>query len=315
MKERLALTGVLILMGAGWGLSVPLTKVAVSGGYKPFGLVFWQLVIVAAILGTIAAARGRPVPPGPAPLLFCVVVAFLGTLLPDYFLYSAAPHLPAGVLGIVLSTVPIFAFPLALVLGNDRFSLLRLGGLACGFAGILLLIGPETSLPGSAIAGFVMLALLAPLCFSAEGNFVARFGTGGLDPIELLTGASVIGALIALPMAAGSGQWISPLPPYGLPDAALVVSAAIHAGVYATYVWMVGRAGSVFAAQVSYLVTGFGVIWSILLLGESYSGYVWASLGFMLAGIFLVQPRPRIGLAHAAAIVDDVPNQAGNGQS
>jgi len=161
VRERLALTGILFLMGAGWGLSVPLTKVAVSGGYRPFGLVFWQLVIVALILGLIAAARGRPLPSGPSPLLFCVVVAFLGTLLPDFFLYSAAPHLPAGVLGIVLSTVPIFAFPIALMLGNDRFSLLRVGGLVCGFAGILLLIGPEASLPDGAMAGFVLLALLA----------------------------------------------------------------------------------------------------------------------------------------------------------
>ena len=65
----------------------------------------------------------------------------------------------------------------------------------------------------------------------------------------------------------------------------------IHAFVYSGYVWLVGRAGPSFAAQVSYLVTGFGVIWAMVLLGESYSLWVWAALGIMFVALFLVQPR------------------------
>jgi len=53
----------------------------------------------------------------------------------------------------------------------------------------------------------------------------------------------------------------------------------------------VGRAGSVFASQVSYLVTGFGVLWAILFLGESYSAYVWSAMAVMMLGLFLVRPR------------------------
>jgi hypothetical protein len=39
------------------------------------------------------------------------------------------------------------------------------------------------------------------------------------------------------------------------------------------------------------VVTGFGVVWSMALLGERYSGLVWAALGLMLVGLALVQPR------------------------
>jgi len=38
-------------------------------------------------------------------------------------------------------------------------------------------------------------------------------------------------------------------------------------------------------------VTGTGVIWAMVLLGESYSGWVWAALALMLCGLMLVQPR------------------------
>ena len=47
--------------------------------------------------------------------------------------------------------------------------------------------------------------------------------------------------------------------------------------------WSAG-AGSVFASQIAYLVTGFGVVWSMLLLGERYSAPVWAAFALMLRG-------------------------------
>ena len=52
------------------------------------------------------------------------------------------------------------------------------------------------------------------------------------------------------------------------------------------------KAGAVFAAQVSYLVTGTGLLWSMAILGERYSLWVWGALAVVFAGLFLVQPRP-----------------------
>ena len=74
-------------------------------------------------------------------------------------------------------------------------------------------------------------------------------------------------------------------------------SATVHAFVYAGYVWLVGRAGPVFAGPVSYLVTGFGVIWAMLILSERYSPFFWTAFALMLAGMFLVQPRDNAALA------------------
>jgi drug/metabolite transporter (DMT)-like permease len=141
------------------------------------------------------------------------------------------------------------------------------------------------------MALWLPLALVAPLFYAVEGNFVARYGTEGLDAVQVLLGASLIGAILALPLAVMTGQFISPLPPWGAPDGAIVLSSVAHALAYTAYVWLVTRAGSVFAAQVSYLVTGFGIIWAKLFLGETYSPWVWGALGLMMLGLFLVQPR------------------------
>ncbi|MCZ4351073.1 DMT family transporter [Roseovarius aestuarii] len=282
---------ILLVMGAGWGLSVPLSKIAVSSGHQPFGLIFWQLVVMILFLGVICAVRGRPVRMERRYWRLYIVVGMCGAVLPDIFFYLSAMKLPGGIMSIIISSVPMFSLPIALMLGNETFAWRRLLGLCFGLSGILLIVGPEASLPQSAMVAFVPIALLAPLLYATEGNLVAKWGTQDLDSMQVILAASIFGMAVTLPLALITDQWINPMASFGAPEAALVASAVIHAAVYATYVWLVGRAGSVFAAQASYLVTGCGVLWSMWLLSESYSAYVWAALAVMMVGMTLVQPR------------------------
>lgn len=300
MTERFFLLFCLTLMGAGWGLTLPLAKIAVSEGYRNIGLIFWQLLIGAIVMGTIQIIRGRRLQVGAPQLRVFVVIALIGTLLPNSASYEAARHLPAGLIAILLSLVPLIAFPLALALGNEKFALIRLMGLGFGLFGVLLIVGPDASLPERAMIAFIPLALIAPTLYALESNVVAKWGTAGLDGIDVLFGASIFGALLTLPLSIATGTFIDPRPPWGAPDGALVLSSVVHVFVYATYVWMVGRAGPLFTVQVSYLVTGFGVLWSMILLGENYSLWVWAAMVLILSGVFLVLPRPRDTLAAGA---------------
>lgn len=288
--SRLRWIAVLLMIGSGWGLTVPLTKIVVSEGYQPFGLIFWQLAISAIAIGAFRLVARKPMGIPPKLLWFFLLIALLGTVLPNSFSYRAAVHLPAGVMSVVISLVAMFAFPVALMLGIDRFSWLRLGGLASGLIGVFILAGPE-ALPDPAMVVWLPIAMIAPLCYAFEGNIVAKWGMHGLGPGHVLWGASVLGALVALPIALASGQFIDPRTEWNAPEYALLASSVVHVTVYTAYVWLVSRAGSVFAAQVSYVVTGSGVLWSMLLLGERYSIWVWAAMGLIVAGMFLVRPR------------------------
>jgi len=288
---RLALVGVLLLLGIGWGSTQSLGKLAVSSGHQHFGLIFWQLVIGAVVLGTLNLLRRKSFAISRAGLRFAVVIALIGTLIPNSTFYLSVAHLPGGVMSILISTVPLLSLPLALALGMDRFDALRLLGLCCGVLGVALIALPQTSLPSPDMVAWLPVALIGPLFYAMEGNYVAKWGTAGLDAVQAMFWASSVGALMALPLTLWSGQWISPLPPYGVPELALIASSCVHALVYAGYVWLAARAGAVFATQVAYVVTGSGVLWAMLLLGERFSGWVWAALVVMLLGLFLVQPR------------------------
>lgn len=298
-RERLLFSAILVVLGAGWGLTIPLTKIAVSTGFGHFGLIFWQLAIGTVLMAGISMARGKGLPLTKPTLGICAVVALVGTLIPNTASYQAAVHIPAGVMSLLLSMIPMFAFPVALAMRLDQFSWSRLSGLAAGLVGVLIIVMPGVSTSLQAPVFWMMVALIAGLCYAMEGNIVAKWGTAGLDPIQVLFGASLVGVVAILPLTFASGQFIPPMDLFSAPGYALMAASVAHVLVYAGYVWLVGRAGPVFAVQASYLVTGFGIFWARLILGETYPPAVWAAMAFMFVGMYLVQPRPKAALAPA----------------
>lgn len=290
MSERLLFALVLVALGVGWGATQPLGKLATSTGYQPFGLIFWQLVICTVLLGALSLARGKGLVFTRPALVFAVVVAVLGTLVPNATFYTSVEHLPSGIMSILISAVPMISFPIALALGMDRFSTPRLVGLALGLIGVALIAAPGAGLPVHLLA-FLPVALVGPLFYAMEANYVARMGTGGMDAVQAMFMASLVGLILCAPITFATGQFIDPRGAWGVAEWGLVGSSLVHALCYAGYVWLAARAGAVFAAQCSYLVTGAGVFWAMLILGERLEPLVWLALVVMLSGVALVQPR------------------------
>jgi drug/metabolite transporter (DMT)-like permease len=287
---RWIFVGVLVWLGIGWGSTQPLGKIATETGHGPFGLIFWQQVVMVVVLGAIAVVRRKGVVLTASALRFYVVVAVLGTLIPNGTFYASVAHLPSGIMSILIAMIPMLAFPMALALGMDRFSGLRMAGLALGLLGVALLAVPGTALPDAAMLAWLPVALVGPLFYAIEATYVAHRGTQGMDALQAMLGASLAGLILSVPVMLVLGQGYAPLP-LGRDDLALAISSALHALLYATYVWLAATAGSVFAAQSSYLVTAAGMVWAMVLLGERPSATTWLALALMLAGVALVQPR------------------------
>ncbi len=284
--------GLLVVLGIGWGATQPLGKVAASTGTGPFALIFWQLVICTVFLGAITLLRGKGLVWTRQAWIFYIVIALLGTLIPNYTFYTSVTHLPAGIMSIIIATVPLLAFPMTLILRIDQFEMRRALGLLLGIAGVALIALPRSSLPDPGMVAFLPFALLGPLFYAMEGTFVSRFGMAGMDPVQAMFGASLVGMMLCLPAVLVTGQWIDPLAQFDRAEQALVLSSVLHAMLYSTYVGLAARMGAVFAAQTSYIVTAAGLCWSMLLLGERFSPWIWAALPVMLVGLTLVKPRP-----------------------
>ncbi|MDE0113480.1 MAG: DMT family transporter [Albidovulum sp.] len=291
MRTNMISWAVLFSLGAIWGLAMPIMRIAVSTGHQQLGLIFWQSLISCAALGIFLLVNGGFRGLNRRRLATSAIISFVGTILPGFCAYKAAYHLPAGVMSIIISLVPMTTLPIALLIGLEKFQTTRMLGIIFGAIAIFLLLGPDASLPDPSAAIFVLVAAGASIFYGIEANFVAKFGTAGLGPVEILFWASLIGAAVFGPLALISGQWVDLTVAWGAPEFALLTLAIMHAFGYSSYVWLVGYAGSVFSTQVAYLVTLFGVFWSIVLLQEHYSGWIWAALAFMVVGLFLVRPK------------------------
>ncbi len=289
--NRFRMAAVLVALGMIWGLTIPLTKIVVSTGHQPLGLIFWQLLIATVALSAISVIRRVGPVLNRRALIYFLVVGLLGTIFPNSFSYLAAAHLPAGVMGIVIASVPMFSLGIALGFRFERPSFQRGVGVLLGAGAVVLLIGPQTSLPDPGKAIFVLVALIAPLCYGAEGHYIAARAPQDVDPVMTLLGASAIGCLIAGPLALASGSWVDVFTPWGNAEWALLLSSLCHVVAYTGYVWLVGMTGAVFASQMAYVVTVSAILLSALLLSEIYSAWVWSALALMMAGLTLVQPR------------------------
>jgi len=283
--------GGLLLFGCFWGTTSPLTKIAVSSGHHPLGLIFWQFVIAGTALGLMTWRRGDRVPVDLRHMRFYIIIALIGTLVPNGFSYAALANIPAGIYALALATVPMMAMIIALGIGNERFAPQRIAGIALGVLAMMLIALPEASLPDRAMALWLVIALIAPLCYAAEGNYMAKDTPPGLQPIPALFGACVVGALISAPLALATGTWVDLFRPWQAPEYALVGSALAHAIAYSGYMWLIAYAGVVFSAQIAYVVTGATILISMVFLGETYSVWVWGAVGLMAIGLFLVRPK------------------------
>ncbi len=289
--NRLAMASILVALGFAWGLTIPFTKIAVSTGHQPPGLIFWQLVFSAIALAGVSLYRGISPRLDRRALAYYLAIGLIGTILPNNFSYLAAAQLPGGVLAIIIASVPMFTLVIANSLRIERFSLIRASGVLLGAVAVTILTLPNTSLPDPGKAIFVLVALAAAFCYGAEANFIATRRPHGIDPVMTLLGASVLGIFITGPMALSTGTWVNLFAPWNAPEWALLFSSLCHVITYTGYIWLVSVAGPVFSSQVAYVVTLSGVFLSALILSESYSSWVWAALVLMIAGLALVQPR------------------------
>jgi len=292
-----------VVLGAGflWGMTMPMAKVAVSTGYQHFGLLFWQLVFMIAFLLPLQIIRGRLVRYEWKHLPVILAIALFGAVIPNSFSYMAFAQLPAGVMAVLIATVPIFTLPIAAAIGLEQVKFRRAAGVILGLLAVVLLVGPENALNSSVSPIWVLIALIGPLAYACEDNAIAKLGLSGLGSIQALFGACILGLVLITPVTIASGQFINLWKPWTIVEFSILGATLFHVVAYAVFIWFIGVAGPVFASMVAYLVTGFGITASALLLGEQYSTYFWAAVGMMALAVFLVSPRQDEGHVEANA--------------
>lgn len=294
--------------GVIWGMTFSLARIAASGQAHPVGLAFWQAFGGGLALLAFAVVRWRRRGGrfrfrfhfhfGGANCIHACFIAVFGTAVPATLYFYAAPKVPAGVLAITVALVPMLTYALSWMLAIDRFGLWRFLGVLMGFFAILLLVAPDASLPDPSMARWLILPLIASVCYTLENVYVDRSIPQDADMVGLLTGGLFIAALMLLPVMYAEEAFYPINLPLDAAETAMLAMMLVSSAAYIMFLLVIKMAGAVFASLAGYVITLAGVFWGMVFFSERHSLWVWGALALMLLGMVLVTPRrsaPHIG--------------------
>lgn len=265
----------------------------------------WQFhatrtVMALALLGALVPVLGlrlRPVN------LRAVVArsAIHGTAMVIYF--GALAFLPVAIVAAGLFTAPIFVLLISWAVYGQRIGPVRIAAVAVGFAGVVMVLGPE------ALAGASLAALLPVVAGAmyALGNIATKEWCAGESAETLLAGFFAalgifgligIAALAVWPLAAPAGPegFLLRGPVFWPPGAfwfwTFVQAAGSLLGVgLMIRAYQIADAGRV--SVLEYVILPASAFWSWVIWGEKLGLLAWTGMALIVAAGLMIAARAR----------------------
>lgn len=284
----------LFLIGGLWGGFFALIKIAVTGGVEPVSYLFWFTLLSGSWLFLAGLVRGKRPQFARADLPYYLKLGLVRFTLANMILYSAQGKLPVGLMAVIMTFVPILTYCISVVVRVEKFLWMRATGILLGFGGVLLIVIPKSSLPDPGLAVWVLIGFGAPLLHAiAYVALSEKSRPKGVDSFTLSSGTLLAAAFFALPLALLLGAFQTPGWPLSDGELALLTHSVLAAINFYAIFELIRIAGPTYMTQANFLSVGFGVVFGLVLFGESHSLFVWAAIGLILAGVALVNLKGR----------------------
>ncbi|HET7717684.1 MAG TPA: DMT family transporter [Bauldia sp.] len=299
---------VLLLLAAGFciGLIFPLGRLAGEAGLPPLIFAGASAAGAAIVLGAITLAGGGRLVLERRTLIYAAVAGQLTFAIPFGTLVAVIPHLGSGIPAILQSLAPIVTLAIVLVIGLERPNPIRTLGLATGMAGALIILASRNAgaLDVDAPFGWYLAALVTPAALAAGNVYRTTSwpeGSGALPLATLTLAAAALGlGLVLLVQALAGGA--APMGPGLRAGWWLIGLQSLATGIgYAFFFRLQQIGGPVYLSQISYVNTGVGVAFAVLLFGERLSLWIWVAVALVFAGVALVNRTNKA----AAGLVSD----------
>jgi len=286
MSKGLTVVLALLVLGACWGLTPSLAKLALAGGMRPLGIATVAASIGATILLTVAAAK-RDLPRFTmAHWRHYLAGGLIGLTLANLFAFTALQHAPAGLFAVLVPLAAVFSVIFFALAGLDRVTPRRALGTAVGLGGVMLAISPGAVLPDAAMLPWAALMLLTPLCYAAANLLSVKLAVPGSSPLAQAAGTVLGAALSAFVVAALLGHLAWPAD--SRTALVLLAHGATNALGYLVYFRLLTGAGGVVTSQTSMTITLGGLTYGYLIFNEVPGWLALPAIALIFAGLVLV---------------------------
>lgn len=288
-----------LLLGTGllFGLGLPLSQLGARHGIDAAAFALWPTAVAALGLAVLGWIRHGPVPLGTRVLRFGLIAGTLGHAVPVSAAYWLAGKAGAGFAALAYTMPPVMTLALSLMLRLERPALARIGAVALGLAGALLL---ATGRAGAFEPGAVAIAALLLIALSIAGANVYRaLHLPGAVPAEWLAALMLASSAAVLAATRGwHGSFALPLQADALLWPALQ-AAAVMAG-YLLFFTLQRRAGPVVLSFVGTVSMATGLAVAAIGFGEAVPAALAPALALIGASMWLLR-RPSGDAAPDAA--------------
>jgi drug/metabolite transporter (DMT)-like permease len=274
----------LMLLAFSWGLSWPVNK-ALLWYTSPIWAVAVRLALGATVVGVLTYCTGKlRVPPRqdlPMVLSFSLLHMSAFAMLTSLGLV----YVSAGRTVLLAYTTPLWVFPLAWLFAGEKLPPMRLVAVASGVAGLLLLVNPlaiQWSNVG-VLTGHALILLAA--IFWAASIVHTRLHKWASSPFDLLFWQLLLAAGLSAVIALIFEGWpVIDVTPH-------FVVLLLYGGTISTSLayWALSTVNRSLPATTTALgllaVPLFGVVSSMLTLGETFDMFTLAALLLIVGGI------------------------------
>ena len=268
-----------------WAMNTVAMRVA-GRSVPPLTVAACRSVIGAVVLLAVARGQRADRPRGRAEWLGIAAIAIPMTGLSTAFLFLAARNIPAGLVAILVNTMPLFVAVLAPLLLREATAPRAVVGIAIGLGGTVLVAW--RAITGEIRPLGIVFGVIAAATSALGSVMYRRFPLPRLDrtmvvAVQLIM-SSVLLALMAAPDDRSHMRF-----PWTFWLSFIYLSLLGLALSFVLFAELLRRASGLQASAVAYLATVLGVVFGAVLLHERLSWLTLVGGAIAIAGVAVVQ--------------------------
>ncbi len=287
MSVRPEQWALLLVLVAVWGSSYLMIEIALTA-WRPAEIAGLRVMTAAVVLLVAMRLRGERLPRDGRHWALLAAIALVGNCLPFALIAWGQQQVESGLAGILAASTPLFVLLMAHVaLEDERLGASQVLAFGVGFAGIVVLLGPDSlaALGGSTGRLLSQVAILGAAAGYAAATVIAR---------KLPEASAVVnsaGVMLAATIFMSPFVWAGPAtgPVSWRAAGAIGFLGLLGTGMASIlYFRLVAETGARFTSLLNYLVPVWAVGLGALILDEHLPLSSWLGLILVLGALILV---------------------------
>jgi len=278
----------LVLLGFIWGSGYSIARYVRLHSIATFSYAYWQSLGPAIFLLFYLFFTGLYRQFSIQHWFFYLLIGIFGIVIPNSVMYFVAPHLSAGILAVIVNTVSLIVYPLALFLRQERFHWIRLVCVLLGIIGILLIIFSKLEIHWLDLNRWALLALLTPISFACCALYISKSSPKEISPFVLAAGMLIFSSILLTPITFGLRQFhpLHLLSSYI--DWLIILEIILSSVGYVILFTLLQKSGSVYYSLVGGVVALTGLFWGHLIFHEYLNLVLVVAISLIIIAILIM---------------------------